>query len=62
MRAHQDTCWRCGVTCTPEPHPVLRLIDGGAASGVQPAGVQPAEVQQVSTAERLALLVAEARA
>jgi hypothetical protein len=52
MEAQEDTCWRCGDTWTAEPQAALRLIDGGAA----------VEVQAVSTADRLAQLVAEARA
>lgn len=58
MGAQEDTCWRCATAWTREPEPAaLRLIDGGAASGVEAE-----EVQQVSTAERLARLIAEARA
>ena len=52
MGTQEDTCWRCGATWTSEQQPALRLIDGGAAPKVQP----------VSTGERLAALVAEARA
>jgi len=57
MEAQEDTCWRCGVAWTDDPAPALRVIDGGA----QPAVSAP-EVPPVSTAERLARLVAEARA
>jgi hypothetical protein len=54
MEAQEDICWRCDATWAPEPQAVVRLrvIDGGAA----------AEVKPVSTADRLARLVAEARA
>ena len=57
MEAQEDTCWRCGASWTSEPQAAkpqaaLRVIDGGAGSG---AALQ-------STAERLARLVAEARA
>ena len=54
MGAQQDSCWRCGETWASEPKAAvrLRLIEGGAAVAVQP----------VSTADRLARLVAEARA
>jgi hypothetical protein len=57
MGVQEDTCWRCGVAWRAEPRPALRLIEGGAAPDAQPA-----QIQQVSTAERLARLIAEARA
>lgn len=59
MGVQEDACWRCGATPAPEPaRAALRLIDGGASAAVVP----PPEVPVVSTAERLARLVAEARA
>ena len=58
MGGQEDACWRCGVSWTREPRAVtLRVIDGGAARDL-PAKEAPV----VSTAERLARLVAEARA
>jgi len=65
MGGQEDACWRCGVTWTREPvagtrEPVavaLRVIEGGAVRVPKP---EAAPV--VSTAERLARLVAEARA
>jgi hypothetical protein len=58
MGVQEDACWRCGVTPAPEPGAAaLRVIQGGAAAVVQP----PAD-PAVSTADRLARLVAEARA
>jgi len=58
MGVQEDACWRCGVTAAPEPGRVaLRAIEGGAATVVPPP-----EAPVVSTAERLARLVAEARA
>ena len=57
MANQDDTCWRCATTWTSEPQRALRLIDGGAAPDVQPQ-----EVRALSTADRLARLVAEARA
>jgi hypothetical protein len=54
MEGQEDSCWRCGSSWTASPERALRLIDGGAA--------RPAAVAQVSTAERLARLVAEVRA
>jgi hypothetical protein len=58
MGGQEDACWRCGVTWTPEQAPAaLRLIAGGAAPVIEPA-----EVPVVSTTERLARLIAEARA
>jgi hypothetical protein len=58
MECQEDVCWRCGVAWASEPAPVaLRLVDGGP----DPA-VQPDEAPAVSTAERLAGLIAEARA
>ena len=57
MGVQEDACWRCGVAWSAGPGPTLRLIDGGAAPDARPA-----QIQQVSTAERLARLIAEARA
>jgi hypothetical protein len=63
MGAQEDACWRCGVSAAPDAWVVppsaarLRVIDGGTAPLVPP---EAAPV--VSTAERLARLVAEARA
>jgi hypothetical protein len=56
IRAPAETCPRCGATWAPEPRAALRLIEGGA-----PPAVRPPEVH-VSTAERIARLIAEARA
>ena len=41
MGAQEDTCWRCGVTWTPEPHAALRVIVGGAAPQAKAASPQP---------------------
>jgi hypothetical protein len=57
MGVQAETCWRCGAAWTAVPEAALRVIEGGAAQVVR----QP-EVAQVSTAERLTRLVAEARA
>jgi hypothetical protein len=61
MGGQEEACWRCGVTWAPEQPEQgpagLRLITGGATPVVQPL-----EAPVVSTTERLARLIAEARA
>ena len=53
----EDACPRCGVMRSPTPAVTLRLIEGGAAPVVRHEEVAP-----TSTSERLARLIAQARA
>jgi hypothetical protein len=54
MGAQLDDCWRCGVAWTSEPKGALRVVEGGAGTAAPEPGA--------ATAERIARLIAEARA